>query len=134
MFLDTGVVGGGLLQIEQVWLSVMKFTNNRIRLGLCDKMRKACIIQWPALEICRRRVWQALARAAGGHLRIESQAGSEQATLQLNDGRLLHMALPQQDAGGRWVALQLGSVHCRLLVSDPGWPQAMRGFLQAAAI
>jgi len=95
-----------------------------------DATHKAQV--WAALP--RRRVWQALARAAGGHLRIESQAGSEQATLQLNDGRLLHMALPQQDAGGRWVVLQLGSAHCRLLVSDPGWPQAMRGFLQAAAI
>jgi hypothetical protein len=62
VFLDAGVVGGGLLQVEQVWLSIMKGTNNRIRLCLCDQMRKACIIQWPALEICRRRVWQAIAQ------------------------------------------------------------------------
>lgn len=95
-----------------------------------DAAHKARV--WAALP--RRRVWQALARVAGGHLRIDTPQVDEQATLQLADGRLLQLALPQQDASGRWVALQLGSAHCRLLVSDPAWPQALRDFLQAAAL
>lgn len=95
-----------------------------------DAAHKARV--WAALP--RRRVWQALARVAGGHLRIETPQVDELATLQLADGRLLRMELPQQDASGRWVALQLGSAHCRLLVSDPAWPLALRDFLLAAAV
>ncbi|SCK05131.1 DUF1289 domain-containing protein [Vogesella sp. LIG4] len=84
---------------------------------------------WAALP--RRRVWQALARMAGGHLRIEDGAQGEYAELQLHDGRLLQMSLPQQQGERREVPLTLDGHRCALLVSDEGWPQALREFLQA---
>ena len=40
VFLDTGMIGGYFLHIEQVRLRVIKGTDNRIRLGLCNQMRK----------------------------------------------------------------------------------------------
>lgn len=83
---------------------------------------------WDALP--RRRVWQALAKVAGGHLCIDTAGTDEQAQLQLVDGRLLHLALPFQDAHGRWVPLQLNAARLNLLVSDTGWPQALRDFLR----
>lgn len=91
-----------------------------------DAAHKARI--WEVLP--RRRVWQALARVAGGHLCIDTSGADEQAQLQLADGRLLTMALPYQDADGRWVSLHLGAARLELLVSDPAWPQALRDFLR----
>lgn len=82
---------------------------------------------WAALP--RRRVWQALAKVAGGHLQISDGVAGEQALLQLADGRLLQMALPQQQAGERYVPLQLGGQQLSLTVSDADWPQRLQQFL-----
>ncbi|MFC3533915.1 DUF1289 domain-containing protein [Vogesella facilis] len=85
---------------------------------------------WAALP--RRRVWQALAKVAGGHLQISDGAAGEQALLQLADGRLLQMALPQQQAGARYVPLQLDGRQLALTVSDSAWPQQLQQFLSSA--
>lgn len=85
---------------------------------------------WAALP--RRRVWQALAKVAGGHLQIIDGAAGEQAQLELPDGRMLLMALPQQADEQRYVLLQLAGQQRRLIVSDSGWPLALQQFLAPA--
>lgn len=82
---------------------------------------------WAALP--RRRVWQALAKVAGGHLQISDGETGEQALLQLADGRLLQMALPQQQAGERYVPLLLSGQQLALMVSATDWPQRLQQFL-----